>query len=957
MPTAAEQTSQRAPRISRSVLAGLVRGELERKRAQLLLVHADSSEWSGTDGSFALNVIGLRYQVSVVECGSVLAAADAWERHQAAQTGSDVRVLVITTSVPDEDLGLSLRAYAAHQATITVRRDELVLEQFNLRELDWRLSREQWLLDALLDAAPPGGWAAGRKRIGTVLTRDAAAAALLEARTGLAGEDDGLTAPDIGTLLEWSAQGAGSQRYAELSGAERDGLAAWMRETSGAPAALVLRLAELGRGADAVPLGLLWRSANGHGDALLLIGALFGHGGPTTGDLDALATAAEGAVARWITAAARSSAATATGQRDRVLAAVARAEQLASASRHLTAGFRESAVLPLGFSARWNEFAQALAHESGSSAAAAVAEKYDALCRHRLAALFPQRIELAEMALRVVRWLARTAEATAAQPKSVAAHLSRHIDELAWVDRALNTLHHGDPYLDPDQDSADYVASVLRELHDRARTARSAMDTAFAEILARWTPAADAAHPGGVLPIEAVMETVVAPLAAGIDRAPMILVIDGMSGAVAVELAEEMTRRNQWTEIALTGQGRKSRMTACAMVPSITVVSRCSLLSGTASKGGQEREKAGFAAFWRAHGYAASLFHKADIPGEGAGARLSGRLTQELSGPGVVGVVLNDVDDALDKGARGDRARWAHESLTHLAVLLDAASAYGRPVVIVSDHGHVLDRSTAQDSPARTTSTDRSQRYRSTDGEPAGPGEVVLTGLRVLEHGGSLVAAVSEPLRYTSRKAGYHGGASLAEMAIPVLVFLQAGQPVPEATGGPEWSVLNQSQTTPVWWSGEQPPGGVVQAQPAPRKRPARGAVPSSETGAEALFSLEPGQGTTANAAPTRPASPLLGSLVVASEAYARQRKFVPKMKDAEVTAVIDALDAAGRTLPAAALAQAVGRSGTLFDGFVANLERLLNIDQYPVVSRIDAGRTIRLDTELLREQFGLGRR
>ena len=956
MPTAAEETSQRAPRISRSVLAGLVRGELERKRARLLLVHADSSEWSGTDGTFALSVNGVRYQVSVVECGSVLAAADAWERHQsAAPVGLDgpAGVLVITTSVPDEDLGLSLRAYAAHQATITVRRDELVLEQFGLRELDWRLSREQWLLDALLDAAPPGGWAAGRKRIGTVLTRDAAAAALLEARTGLAGEDDGQSTPDIGTLLEWSAQGAGPRRYSELASAERDGLGAWMREASGAPSALVLRLAELGQGADAVPLGLLWKSASGHSDALLLIGALFGHGGPTTGDLDALATAAEGAVARWITAAARSSATSASGYRDRVLAAVARAEQLGSASRHLTAGFRESTVLPLGFTARWSEFAQALAQEPGSTSTSA-AERFDALCRHRLAALFPQRVELAEMALRTSRWLARVAEPTATRPESVAAHLSRHIDELAWVDRALTALHHGDPYLEADQDSADYVASALRALHDRARAARSAIDTSFATELARWTSAADAAHPGTVLPIEAVMETVAAPLTTGTDRAPVILVIDGMSGAVAVELAEEMTRRNQWTEIAISTRGRRSRMAACAMVPSITVVSRYSLLAGSAGKGGQEREKAGFAAFWRTRGCAASLFHKADIPGEGAGARLSARLTQELAGPGVVGVVLNDVDDALDKGARGDRARWAHENLTHLAILLDAASAYGRPVVIVSDHGHVLDRSTAQDSPARTTSTERSQRYRSADGEPAGPGEVLLAGPRVLEHGGRLVAAVSEPLRYSSRKAGYHGGASLAEMAIPVLVFLQAGQAVPEATDAAEWSVLDQSQTTPAWWSGEQPAVGTDQPQPAPRKRPARGSAPSSASGAEALFALEPGQD---NAAPARSAAASLGSLVVASDAYARQRRFVPKMKDAEVTAVIDALDAAGRTLPAAALAQTVGRSGTLFDGFVANLERLLNIDQYPVVSRIDAGRTIRLDTELLREQFGLARR
>ncbi|MGH6655456.1 MAG: hypothetical protein ACRDVE_09640 [Actinocrinis sp.] len=88
---------------------------------------------------------------------------------------------------------------------------------------------------------------------------------------------------------------------------------------------------------------------------------------------------------------------------------------------------------------------------------------------------------------------------------------------------------------------------------------------------------------------------------------------------------------------------------------------------------------------------------------------------------------------------------------------------------------------------------------------------------------------------------------------------------------------------------------------------------------------------------------------------YAAQKRFVRKMKDDEVAAAIDALHDADDTLPAAALADAVARSGPAFDGFVANLERLLNVDQYPVVHRTDAGRTISLNAPLLREQFGLG--
>ena len=48
------------------------------------------------------------------------------------------------------------------------------------------------------------------------------------------------------------------------------------------------------------------------------------------------------------------------------------------------------------------------------------------------------------------------------------------------------------------------------------------------------------------------------------------------------------------------------------------------------------------------------------------------------------------------------------------------------------------------------------------------------------------------------------------------------------------------------------------------------------------------------------------------------------------------------------------GRAGRNPDGFAATLQRLLNVEGYPVLGLADGGRTLRLDQELLRQQFGL---
>jgi hypothetical protein len=102
------------------------------------------------------------------------------------------------------------------------------------------------------------------------------------------------------------------------------------------------------------------------------------------------------------------------------------------------------------------------------------------------------------------------------------------------------------------------------------------------------------------------------------------------------------------------------------------------------------------------------------------------------------------------------------------------------------------------------------------------------------------------------------------------------------------------------------------------------------------------------------PAPTTLGSRVVASPVYEVQRKFVPRAPDRPaIASLIDALASADGRMSPAAVAAAVGRAGRDPDFVVATVQRLLNVEGYAVLS-VEGGRTVRLNIDLLCQQFGV---
>jgi hypothetical protein len=544
------------------------------------------------------------------------------------------------------------------------------------------------------------------------------------------------------------------------------------------------------------------------------------------------------------------------------------------------------------------------------------------------------------MAQRLARWLA--GEPPAESP-TVGDAIQRHVAETGWVDLALEHIEAGG---DPDP----VLTAAYDGLCARVRAQRLAIDRAFGQTLAEWT--ASRTGPGDMLTVETFLDRVVAPAVRdGAGRRVLLLVLDGMSAAIANELAEEL--RTSWAEFDPLTDGAPRRRAMAAALPTVTSVSRTSLFAGALTKGTQADETRAFPAHKLWDGAPAAVFHKDDLRTETAGDAFGAALTAALDdGRTHVAVVLNTVDDRLAKEQKLGDGSWHVDEIGKLRDLLRVAAEQGMLVLLTSDHGHVVDRRGAQVGAAQPASA----RHRLPGGD-LDDREVALTGPRVVwpEPGASIVALWDADSRYTARKAGYHGGASLAEFTIPVLAFLRFGAAAPQG-----WRELGDQR--PPWWStgdaaaapAPEVPAPPVVRRAAPKTRKDEEAIARTH---DALFDVSLTSGSDdALLTPTLvSADEALVAALLDSDAYQAQAGLLArKPKREQVQKALVALLDAGGTLPATALAGRAGLPAARGDGFAAVLRQLLNFDGVQVLEILPDGRTLRLNRGLLRDQFEL---
>jgi len=561
------------------------------------------------------------------------------------------------------------------------------------------------------------------------------------------------------------------------------------------------------------------------------------------------------------------------------------------------------------------------------------------------------------MARRLARWLMLPMPTAA----TVAGAVGWQADEGAFVDWARFRLLGGDELTE-----LDHAYEAMRAA---AIARRNAFDQPFAQALLQWNaqaPGADAR----VVPVESVLDRVLGPIAA--SQPVLLLVMDGMSTSIYrelftridnlgwVEMVPADAERPQGSDGPLpsalppSGGGRRAAsiwglpLIGVAALPTVTEVSRTSLLCGRLALGTAAHEKTGFASHPALLAHSRSevpprLFHKGDLADS---TNLSQEVRATIANPQqkVVGVVYNAVDDHLS-GPDQLHQRWALEDLRLLLPLLREAREARRVVVITADHGHLLEDGTTQLSGAAAPDK-LSDRWRP-GREARAPHEVGFSGGRVVSADDSkaVVCLWGERTRYAGRKNGYHGGVSPQEVTVPLSVIVPLGM---NLAG---WQLAPPAQ--PEWW--ELPHLASVPAPavaPAPAARPAGRKAAMAPVAQPSLF--EPSEvAAVQSAAAATPADDWIGALL-ASAIYASQRQLAARvaLPDDKMRLLLTSLSERGGKLSRAALAQRLSLPEVRLSGLLSAVRRMLNVDQAPVLKVDETAGTIELNKVLLLQQF-----
>ncbi|GII83984.1 hypothetical protein Ssi03_19740 [Sphaerisporangium siamense] len=928
--------------VVRTIMRKVHRGDRDRR---VVGIHA-RPEWNG-EPCFTHDEV----TVHVRACPSALAVREAVVEH-AARDGD---YLVVLTDVGDRDLGIGLRAHLAGGHLIAIKPWELLKQSFDAKTLDPLLLEEGWAASALAAWQPAeNGWPAAP---GGALTRDFALGRLGEVLLGSGPDGEPyLTSghPDAVSLLRWTLDPVAMNRFTELDADTRKGFGRWLGEATGTTGTWTLRAVQSGYGGDAVPLGLV-AGLLAHPDAGVRAAEARGLLRARLGGADLPAEEARS----W----ARAAEALVT-QLDRPDSLLERAEALLR-EFNAEALIALSPLLPGAYDTRLRSFAQAVSDALSSptghgwgalsvpspAALARVEEAHTQLVAHELAAQQP-RTPTARMALRLLRWLATP---PGPAPDTLAGALYRQVQDGAYVEWAYADVWTGD--------TDDAVGAAYQRLLEAVDTRRRPDDRSLAARFAQAVAADE--HPGRLVPIEAAMATLVRPLGR-----VLLVVLDGMTAGNLAEIAAELTQWGQqrWHELVDADLGH--RQVLLPVLPTVTEACRTSLLTGVARTGGQDDERAGFPS--AAGDPRARLFHKGDLPGPG-GSQLAAEVKNAIaSDVRVVGVVLNTIDDALDKMNPGGMA-WTPGQIQYLSALVNVAATAGRLLVLTADHGHVVERGGTMISGTGAASA----RWRPA-GLPAGEGEVPVRGRRVLLGGGSVVLPWREDIRYTGRRAGYHGGLAAAEVAVPFAVFSPA--PVEQVAG---W--VQAPAQEPVWWHA---PLAVPSAPSASPAAPPVAAAPRAAQsrvkarpipGQDAIFEMAPAVESAPGSGGTTPGEALAtaradgGSspagtggaadkvsvfldALVASAQYAAQRERAGRAApdDARVVAVLGALLRNGGRLHESALSAVAGVPAARMRSVLTAIRRLLSVDGYDPVTYDPDGVTVLLSAGVLAEQFGV---
>lgn len=785
----------------------------------------------------------------------------------------------------------------------------------------------------------------------------------------------------LDTLLGWAAlDGRGAELVMAMQGpgaragaAEvRAALLEHLREHLGAAGAVVWRAWERGAGRAVLEHAVLFEAlarAPGAGDggasSLWIKQAMRGLAGSDEGDEATLVAMAEalgqsaGPALRYVERRA--------GEAE-VRALVKAADARADVSE-LRAALRTSQRLPSSWGQRLAALGQVLRQGAAAPTAELVARAAALLRGLEGHALFKDQdqtpvVQRAEMAVRLLGWLASSEDARRAPGVTDHADVENlgrwYVEDGGYVDWARRWAR--------GSAEGEFGAGV-QAVVAAADALRCTLDRRFARSLVAWYRAGRPARQ--VVPIEdAVTRVAVKFLDEAPERRLLVLLLDGMAWAQAVEILDSMAHRSSpWGPLAWhrSARGRigdgQVYPVILAATPTLTDVSRAAFFAGkTMAPGtlpGTDRD----VERWRDHRGVGKYFTGGDHPrvllrseghaADGSASREALQLIGDTERR-VVALVINAIDASL-KSDPQERNRWSVDDIKSLPEILEHARAAGRAVLMASDHGHVpadlLEGVTANGPRGGA-------RWRPW----AGPGdtvsehEVVLSATEAKDAwrpkgAAGVVLLADDRHRYGGGTgAGEHGGATLAEVVAPCLLIGCEDTPGVQDDAG-------QAVTTafvPPWWYFEVPAVAVVAStgpeagvEAAAVAEPARSA-PSPAERQLAMPQIVPAAAPAPAAAST--AEPDMDSAFARCEMLQARAPTVARRK--QVVQAVSLLLGRSGVLSIDAFARAMGEPVYRAEGLISRLQEVLNVDGYQVLRLDRTSRQVHLDRSKLEQQF-----
>ncbi|NJM99251.1 MAG: BREX-2 system phosphatase PglZ [Phormidesmis sp. RL_2_1] len=476
---------------------------------------------------------------------------------------------MLITPLSENDLAEDILIRLVKQRLFSIDSWQIIKSIFRATNIDPRLIQHPWIPQALLDWMPANRYS---PVMGGFLDAEVVWPLLLEHGLKLTAER-----PDVAAILEWSAHQDHVALYRQST--EEFCLAArnWLVTQAGTAAETILNCVANNPLPDALPLGLAAHVIF-HPDAQNKLEKAIGKfeerflsgQSPQLSTMNAWSIAANQALAAFSNATQQ-----ALIQRSDAILAEVSAEGFAYLST----------VSELGFNQHLSDLSKqliALLKGPAQSKLDKLTQTYQIVKSHQQAIQFlsERRLERLDMALRLAQWLVTYKIAPAAKPIALEEAIAYHTQEGSFLDWARRLL----PMAEPNRE----LATAYSKLFETITAIREAHSQQFAHLLKDWTAVGSTRK--SVLPVEQILATVVAPLA---ETHPVLLIVlDGLSVSITHELLGDLIQQN-WHLISPESQDY-SIQAGLAAIPSVTDVSRMSLLCGQLCQGASNKEVQGF---------------------------------------------------------------------------------------------------------------------------------------------------------------------------------------------------------------------------------------------------------------------------------------------------------------------------------------------------------------------------